>query len=91
MAERFPHPRGLLYFDLYWHLGDPEETLHLVEGTIEGEGPWKVGGCVITVLGCQGSDGELALAWEAWLEARAEGYPPEPLVRAIARRLGARA
>ncbi|NNF95598.1 MAG: hypothetical protein HKM94_01565, partial [Halobacteria archaeon] len=23
IAEIFPHPEGLVYFELYWHLGQP--------------------------------------------------------------------
>ncbi len=91
MAECFPHPRGLLWFELYWHRGRPEETIHLVEGEIRGEGPWRVGECVVNVLGCQGSDPELATTYNRWLtdlEQRGD-YPPPPLVAAIARRCGA--
>jgi hypothetical protein len=92
MAERFAHPHGLLYFDLYWHLGDPAQTLHLVEGPIKGDGPWKVGEAVVRVLGCHGTDPELAAAFEDWrqyLEQNADDYPPPPLILAIARRHGA--
>jgi hypothetical protein len=92
MAEYFRHPQGLLYFDLYWHLGRPEETMHLIEGGISGEGPWKIGGHVVHVLGCHGSDGELAAAfsqWQTYLETAADEYPPPPLIAAIARRMGA--
>lgn len=39
LAEYFPHPQGILYFDLLWHLGDPDMSIHLVEGSIKGEGP----------------------------------------------------
>ena len=27
IAEIFPHPNGLVYFELYWHLGQPDENL----------------------------------------------------------------
>jgi hypothetical protein len=92
MAEHFPHPRGLLYFDLYWHLQDPAQAVHVVPGPIRGEGPWKVGEALVQVLGCQGSDPELAAAFEAWrnyLALHAADYPPRPLIQAIARRYAA--
>ena len=59
IAEIFPHPEGLVYFDLYWHLGQPEETIHLVKGTVRGEGPWRIGEHVINVLGCHGTNAQL--------------------------------
>ena len=91
IAEIFPHPEGLVYFDLYWHLGQPDETIHLVRGTISGEGPWKIDDYVITVLGCHGTNAELASAyqqWQTYLQTSADDYPPPPLVTAIARRFG---
>ncbi|MDH3947835.1 MAG: hypothetical protein OEU74_02630 [Gammaproteobacteria bacterium] len=92
IAEIFPHPEGLVYFDLYWHLGQPNETIHLVEGTISGEGPWKIGEYVINVLGCHGTNAQLATAyqqWQSYLQTASDDYPPAPLIVAIARRLGA--
>ncbi len=92
IAEIFPHPQGLVYFDLYWHLGQPEETVHLVEGSIHGEGPWKVGEYVINVLGCHGTNADLATTyqqWQTYLQTAEQDYPPSPLIAAIARRLGA--
>lgn len=92
MAEHFPHPRGLLWFEPYWHLGDPDQTIHRAFGAVRGEEPWKVGEAVVNVLGCQGSDPALAAAFEAWrqyLAAHADDYPPRPLIEAIARRYGA--
>ena len=92
VVELFPHPDGLLYFAPYWHLGQVEESIHLIRGEAKGEGPWKVGDYVFNVLGCHGTDAELASAyqqWRAYLQTAAEDYPPPPLVAAIARRLGA--
>mgnify|MGYP001821699222 FL=1 len=92
IAEIFPHPEGLVYFDLYWHQGQPEETIHFVRGAVRGEGPWKIGDYVINVLGCHGSNAELASAfqqWQSYLQTAADDYPSPPLVAAIAKRLGA--
>lgn len=92
MAECFPHPQGLLYFDLYWHLGPPAATTHILQGVIKGEGPWKIDGTVVMVLGCQGTHPALASQyqqWQTYLASAAADYPPPPLVAAIARKLGA--
>ncbi len=92
LAERFPHPRGLLYFDLFWHLGDLAQTVHLIEGAIRGYGPWKIGEAVVRVLGCHGTDAELAADYAQWVlylnECAAE-YPPRAMINAIARAQGA--
>ena len=92
MAECFPHPQGMLYFDLFWHLGDAQDTVHLVAGPIKGDGPWKVGEAVVHVLGCHGTDHELASAFENWrqyLLENVDAYPARALILAIARRHGA--
>lgn len=91
IAELFPHPNGLVYFDLYWHLGQPDETIHILEGTVSGEGPWKIGGCMINVLGCHGTNADLATAYQQWQTylQTTDDYPPSPLVAAIARHMGA--
>lgn len=92
IAEHFPHPDGLLYFDLYWPLGQPENTLHVVKGPVTGDGPWKVGDHVLNVLGCAGTDAHLAFQfeqWREWLMTAGNEYPHEGLVHAIARRMGA--
>jgi len=91
-AELFPHPDGIVYFELFWNLRDPDEAVHVVRGPLKGEGPWKVGDCVIRVLGCHGTDGDLARQFDQWRQyrtERAETYPQRPFIEAIARRLGA--
>ncbi len=91
MAERYPHPRGMLYFDMFWHLGDPAQTVHLVAGTIKGDGPWKIGAAVVRVLGCHGTDAELAAdyaQWTIYLNECAAEYPPRAMINAIARAQG---
>jgi len=93
MAERFLHPEGLLYFELFWHVQRPAAAgIHLLRGAIEGEGPWRVGGAVIRVLGCLATDPGPADAWAAWqdyLAQGAPGYPDAAAIRALARAQGA--
>lgn len=96
MAERFPvaQGEGLVYFEPFWHLQRPaSRAIHRITGAIQGTGPWKVGDCVIRVLGCQGTDPELASAhaeWQAYLERGTPGYPARNALRVLARDLGAR-
>mgnify|MGYP005858420929 CR=1 FL=1 len=67
MAERFAHPEGILYFEPFWHLHRPAaRAIHLACGEVRGEGPWKIGEAVVTVLGCQGSDPEMAGLYAEW-------------------------
>ncbi|MCB1734522.1 MAG: hypothetical protein H6981_15400 [Gammaproteobacteria bacterium] len=92
IAELFEHPLGILWFEPYWHLGDPKTTLHLVEGEVRGEGPWRVADHILNVLGCHGTNAELAIGFERWREFLldpASDYPPVELVKAIARHRGA--
>lgn len=92
MAEKFPHPRGLLYFEPFWHQDPDGGLIHLVEGPLKGDGPWKAGDCVITVAGCQGSDPELAIAfaqWQAFLQDCGGEYAEPEAILAAARARGA--
>lgn len=92
MAEIFLHPRGLLYFEPFWHLEPDAGLIHLAEGPLEGDGPWKVGDCVVTVAGCQGSDPELAMAfaqWQAYLQDCGGTYLDPEQILAAARARGA--
>jgi len=92
MAERFPHLHGLVYFDLFWHLGNPHLVVHVVEGIIKGDGPWKIGVAVVRVLGCHGTDGALARRFDEWrtyLTENPQNYPSRAKIEAIARRHGA--
>jgi hypothetical protein len=92
MVERFRHPEGLLYFTPVWHIGKPEEAVRLVEGGIRGDGPWKVGACVVHVLGCHGTDAELASLFDTWrdyLLQAGDEYPPRAMIHSIARARGA--
>lgn len=86
MAEYFAHPDGLLYFDLFWpqHI---DAAIHIVKGEYKGEGPWKIGSAVITVLGCHGCDADLATQfaeWQSWLQMVGENYPAESEIVKIA-------
>ncbi len=90
IAEIFKHPRGLLYFELHWH-EDRENRIHLVEGELKGEGPWKIAGNIIYVLGCQHTDAEMAYEyaeWQTWHQQHPEAYPDRKMISRIASSYG---
>lgn len=100
MAEYFRHPQGLLYFDLFWTdyldqdnaLQKLQPVVHLVQGEYSGEGPWKVGDAVISVLGCHGCDARLAsefASWQSFLKMAADSYPEAEKIHRIAQYFGA--
>jgi hypothetical protein len=63
-----------------------------VEGALKGEGPWKVGDAVITVLGCQGTDPVMAglyARWQTHMQQPGFAFPPRDIVVALARERGA--
>ncbi|MCB1866744.1 MAG: hypothetical protein KDG50_15100 [Chromatiales bacterium] len=68
IAQRFPHPRGLLYFEPFWHLPGAATRIHLLEGDLRGEGPWKIGDATVRVLGCHHTDPNEALTHDRWIE-----------------------
>ena len=92
VARVFPHPRGVIVLDTFWHRSSPEEAAHLICGTLRGEGPWRVGNAIIRVLGCAHTDPHLQAEfarWRDYLNQQPADYPPEPQILDMARALGA--
>jgi hypothetical protein len=92
LMEFFPHPDGLLGFELFWEQqDDPRSMIEVYPGEIKGDGPWKVGDAVLTVLACHGTDSELASHFASWQLEREMGkvYPSDLAVLEIAQELGA--
>ena len=96
MAAVYPHPDGILYFDLYWDQIEKtkgiEHAAHIIAGELKGDGPWKVGEHVITLLGCQGSEPMLAQVFAQWVtHVEQQGFPDSSreLLKETARKLGA--
>ncbi len=92
MTEYFRHPDGLLFFEVFWEQSKYDTGIHLVKGEYKGEGPWKVGDCVINVLGCRGSDPEFAglfAEWQAYRQMVADIYPTEQAIKELAVSRGA--
>ncbi len=91
MVERFPCPGGLVYFRAFWDQGEPAAGIRRVEGEVRGEGPWKIGTAVISVLGCHGSHPEQAAEfadWQLHREQLGDAYPGREILRELARRAG---
>lgn len=87
MVSYFPHPQGLVFLEPFWNQKPEGQRLNLLTGTIKGDGPWKIENCVISVLGCHGTDAELANQfsdWQFYLQAEFESYPSdEELARSV--------
>jgi len=85
MIERMPYRDGILFLQPFWTETGVETALCFVAGPVRGDGPWKVGDAVVTVLGCQGTDPELAAefaAWQGYREQLGGNYPqPEEIGR----------
>jgi hypothetical protein len=91
VARAFPHSKGVIYLELFWHLSNPAEAAHLIRGRLHGDGPWRVGDATIRVLGCAHTDPDLQekfAAWRDYLNQHPDAYPPDPQIMDIARRLG---
>lgn len=92
MAEVWPHSRGIVYFEPFWHLAETTATIHVIEGELKGAGPWKVGDHIIRVLGCRGVDPELALLlaqWQEYLAGCGGQYIERGELERVARQYGA--
>ena len=92
LAEVFKHPKGLLCFRPYWHQLEPDEGIYLIKGWIAGEGPWKISEHIISVLACHNTEACPATEfneWQAYRQSNPGEYPPEPMIKAIAARMGA--
>ncbi len=88
MVERIPWRDGVAFLPPFWTRNTIEQALCLVPGPITGDGPWKAGDAVITVLGCHGTDGALAQEFSCWQSeiAQMEGYPERATIRQLMER-----
>ena len=78
MLERIAYNDGLLFLPTFWTDAGVDRALRYVPGPIEGEGPWKFGNAIVTVLACHGTDAELAndfSCWQSHLLELGEAYP----------------
>ena len=87
MVERLPHAHGLIYFRPFWNHLPAEQGVAFVSGEVRGEGPWKVGDAVVTVLGCRGSHPQQAAEfaeWQTYREQLGDDYPGPDELRRLA-------
>lgn len=92
VAEMFPHENGLLFFEPFWHQMQNGQGIHVAEGILKGDGPWKIGDAVINVAGCHGTDPEIAASvadWQEYLQACDGYYMSKDDILAAARANGA--
>lgn len=66
VVEKLSYNEGLIYLPPFWPEMEPEESVRYVPGPIKGDGPWKVGDAVVTVLACHGTDAQLASDFSNW-------------------------
>jgi hypothetical protein len=92
MVARLAYRDGLLFLPAFWTEAGIAGALRFVPGPIRGDGPWKVGDAVVTVLGCQGTDRDLAwrfASWQEHLRVLGEAYPePGEIERLMLRQSG---
>lgn len=91
MVHCFSHPDGLVYFRTFWDQLPEQEGVRLVRGELRGEGPWKAGDAVITMLGCHGTHPEQAAEYADWqfhLEQLGAAYPSREQLVNKARGMG---
>jgi hypothetical protein len=87
MVHRLRHPQGLVYFRAFWNRMPPAEGIVLAAGETRGDGPWKVGDAVVTLLGCHGSHPEHAAEYADWqlhLTQCQDAYPDSEQLAALA-------
>jgi hypothetical protein len=80
MVARLPYNGGLVFLPPFWIDMEPQLALRYVPGPIDGEGPWKAGNAIVTVLACHGTDAVLANefgCWQARLMELGDDYPDE--------------
>jgi hypothetical protein len=78
MIERLAYHDGLLFLPTFWTETGIDNALRFVAGPIKGDGPWKVGDAVVTVLACHGTDAALAnefACWQSHLTQMNAAYP----------------
>lgn len=94
MIERMPCGDGLVFLPPFWTQTGIAGALRFVAGPVRGDGPWKVGDAVVTVLGCHGSEPGLAgefAAWQSHLQQLGAAYPRGDALREAMREHAAKA
>lgn len=88
----YPHADGVVILEPFWEQKPPEKKAVVLTGEVRGDGPWRVGNAVLTLVGCQGTDPDLAqllAQWEFHLQDAGSDYYQQEDIRALAREYGA--
>ena len=86
LIKTFKHKDGILYLTPFWNQLSEEKMFQFAPGPLKGDGPWKADDAVITVLGCHGTDAELANQFSEWQfhrEQIADDYPNDDEINAL--------
>lgn len=92
MVVYYPHNEGLLYLRPFWEQQPQGQQATVLKGELKGQGPWKIADAVISLVGCQGTDAELAqqLAdWEFHLQNVGQNHYNVDDIRCLAKEYGA--
>jgi len=92
MVAYYKHPDGLVYLEPFWEQKAEGQKVAIIKGDLKGEGPWRIGDAVITLVGCQNTDAELAqmlAQWEFHVQSVGSGFYQPEAIRGLAREYGA--
>ena len=92
MVAYYPHAEGLVYLEPFWENKSAENKARVLVGEIKGDGPWRCGDASITLVGCQGTDADLAQLlsqWEDHVQEVGPDYYKVDEIRSLARSFGA--
>ena len=67
IAEGFIVGEGIVFYDVFWYEAS-FHPIHLIEGEISGEGPWRVGEMVIEEM--KEDEFLFEADWKSWLRFR---------------------
>jgi len=92
MVAYYRHGKGMVYLEPFWEQKPDDKKAIVISGEVTGEGPWKIGEAVISLVGCHNTDAELAKMlsdWEFHLQTVGADYYKAEETRELARRHGA--
>lgn len=92
MVAYYRHPEGLVYLGTFWEKKAEGHKAVVLKGELKGEGPWRIADVVITLVGCQNTDADLAqmlAQWEFHVQSVGGDYYQPEAIRSLAREYGA--
>lgn len=92
MVAYYPHKEGLVFLEPFWQDKTQAQKTTVIKGELKGDGPWKIADAVISLVGCQGTDPDLAQLlsqWENHVQEVGPDYYKVEDIRSLARAAGA--